>query len=1515
MADTAMGQGAIPTKGKEFWVGFMQNWIVSPNDNEQLNLFITSEQNTSGTVEIPGQGWSVDFTVTANQTTTVNVPNNIAEHLDSEVIHERGIYVATEDTVAVFAINFQNYTADGTRILPIQTLGTEYRVAAYRSATTSASNGSELLVVATEDDTEVEIIPTVNTFGGNPAGVPIIVQLNRGQSYQVKSASETLDLTGTVVRATEESGPCRPFAVFSGAVCAVVPGNCTACDHIYEQNMPTQTWGSEYVVIPFNNTTRYTYRVLAHEDNTTFSANGGAPTTINAGQFIEFNAVTDTRCVEADKPIAVIQYMEGFSCAQSGDPAMLILSASDQSIDQVTFTTVTSTVITQHSLSVIVEAADVGSFTVNGVAVPATDFTPVGTCENFYYSQLTVPQGSHELYSPNGMTVYVYGTGDAESYAYSVGSYTPPPPINIDYAVCSDGEVTLGLEAAYSNPYWYGQSDPETILGNELELVLTPPIVTDIYVGVGELFLSGCEVEVYYSVENPEPLDVSVSASMTSICNFQESQLQTQVTPPGNYQYSWSPPATLSNANGANPIASPSEDTSYEVLVTTLTGCSSGSAEISIEVAPGSIAEFAASTTADELCLGEEAEISFNIETVIFDDNFDPGVSWGLWDDIVNGASSENCGSVTGNALWFNGPGVRSAATNPINVENGGTVIFYLKYGTDVAPCDAVQFGEEVVLEYSIDGGGGPWNIIETFPIGMYEDFHQANVNIPPVAQTANTRFRWRQLATSGANQDNWAIDNVQIGSLNTVNPALTWFPTTGLEDPEALTTIAAPTEDTWYSMSFFDVNSGCQYNDSVFIGVIQTIEIDLTPDTVLCGTSEIQLEVTPLTSGNFTYTWTGQNLSSTSAQNPIASPTESGLYTVTLSTVGECSITGELEVIISNLQSLTLETSDDILCPDETAVLTATVVSGDPVSFEWSPIDGLEDPSELVSEVSPASTATYSITVTDDVTGCPLTQSVEIQVSLPFEVDAGEDEVLCVVNGYQLNATTDATQPVNWSWTNAAALDNATISNPTIQVDESFVFFATATDDLGCSVTDSVAVDFVFESFALGPDQVACVGDVVTISSGLPAGWDHTWSNGGTDPDTDVTETDTYSVNVLSPEGCEVEDDILVTFTPLPVIDFGDIPVLCEGEQYELSPGVVGAGYEWTTGAATSTIQVNQSGSFGVTVTDNLGCEGSGSIELTFYPLPVINLGDSLTVCEDQVPVLDAENPGSSYNWSNGESTQVISVLSPGIYSVEVTTAEGCLDSDQIVIEFSTYPVLDLGEDDLLCEGQSVALDAGNPTFSHLWSTGETTQEIVATETGLYQVAVDNGYCVSIDEVSLTFSPLPQMPDFAVYELCPEEFINTTLLNALNSGSTYLWNTGSTSQTILPENYGAYWVEVTTAFGCMLRFDHLIANACEDHTLFIPNAFTPGTDGINDIFKAEGTNIVDFELTIYNRWGEVVWQGVGIDSFWDGSFRGGSHYVEAENYVYNVNYTYRNQRTNTVSEVIQRRGFITVIR
>lgn len=1480
---------------------------------EELSVFITSDQTTSGTLEIPTQGWSQNFNITANETTTLTIPNVLAEHFTSEVIENKGVYISTEDTVAVFVINFESFSADATRILPIQTLGSEYRVAAYSGAFTGTEFGSELLIVATEDDTEIEIIPTVNTLGGQPAGVPFTVQLARGQSYQVKSANEGLDLTGTVVRATESSGGCRPFAVFSGSVCANIPENCTSCDHIFEQNLPVPFWGTEYISVPFASTGQYTLRVIANSPNTSVSLNGGAPSILAAGEFLEINSITGTRCITASAPVAVVQYMEGVSCAGNGDPAMLLLSSNDQRIDRITFSTVTSDVITDHGISVIIPVGDIGSFTVDGQIVNPSQFQTIPACSGFAYAHVSVNEGSHELFAPNGFTAYVYGVGPAESYAYCAGSYTPPVPFDVTETFCTNGDVILEIDPALTEPFWYAQSNPDEILGNGHTLVLEPPYTSDIYVGVGQLLASGCETEEFFSVESPDPIEVTINAP-SSMCTFQTVEVEAVTASSGNYVYQWSPSEAVEDPSSGSTTISPSETTTLIVTVSTPSGCGAGSATHTITVNAGNVTDFNLSMQETLLCHGESTLLTLDLSTLIFEDNFDPGVSWGLWSSITGGAASQNCGSVSGNALYFNGAGNRQATTNPVNVENGGEIHFNLKLGSGGWPCELVDAGEEIVLEYSTSGLGGPYTLIDTYFPADFVDFTLVTVPIPAAAVSPNTQFRWRQLINSGANQDNWALDDVAIGAVNAVEPAVTWNPLVGVADPNATESLVTPEESAWYSISFTDSGNGCTYSDSVFIEVVPPLNLQLNNDTTICVGESLQLQAMVDYQGSASFTWQGPALDNPGTAAPIATPNESATYSVLVETPAGCTAEGAVEVTLNALSNL-MVTGGGALCNGEPGFIEADF-DGDPTTlvWAWSPTGGLADPNELATEAHPDASTWYVFTVGDLTGGCVLTDSVHVQVGVPFSIDPGDDLVLCEVAGYQLDVETDATQPLAWTWTNAEVLSEASVPNPVILQDGNFTFEVTATDPVGCEATATLEVVWLTEGFGLGEAVEACEGTPVEISSGLGEGAAHTWSTGEATPVITVNDSGVYSVTVETIDGCEVSDEVEVTFFAFPDLSFDVPPTLCDGETYEIIPLTNGFTFEWSTGDNTESIVVSESATYALTAFNEIGCATMDEVALFFNSLPQINLVEEIVLCDSETAVLDAGNDGVIYTWSTGESSQIIAVTEEGAYSVEVVSEVGCSNTATTEVFVSSFPVVELGPDTALCEGQWLLLDAGLDGWQYSWSSGQASQTIQVNETGFYSVEVSNGYCITEASVSAVFLPVPEAPEFGVDRYCPEEAIEPLMLDAENAGSEFLWSNGSTAQEIELSVGGSYWVTITNEFGCAATFFHEVAARCDGYTLYIPNAFTPDNDGVNDIFQPKGTNILDFEMTIWNRWGEVVWVGESLDDYWDGSYPGGTHYVQADAYVYTVRFRYLTENDRP-SQWLDQRGSVIVIR
>ena len=283
--------------------------------------------------------------------------------------------------------------------------------------------------------------------------------------------------------------------------------------------------------------------------------------------------------------------------------------------------------------------------------------------------------------------------------------------------------------------------------------------------------------------------------------------------------------------------------------------------------------------------------------------------------------------------------------------------------------------------------------------------------------------------------------------------------------------------------------------------------------------------------------------------------------------------------------------------------------------------------------------------------------------------------------------------------------------------------------------------------------------------------------------------------------------------------------------------------------------------------------CSGSDQVVVQFDPIPTDVLGD-VTSCIDQPVLLDAGNPGSTYLWSNGSTDASITVNGTGTYSVQITNAFGCGLQAEAQVDFVPYPVVDLGIERAICQGGSVLLDAGNPTAMHQWSNQASTSAISVGTSGTYWVAVDNGHCTTRDTVTVRVDPVPDRLAQRNVMVCLDEPPRMVLLDAGNPGARYSWSTGDTTRTIEADQYGMFLVVVTNSFGCSLEDQVVVEQSCIP-TLYLPNTFTPNDDGRNDTWVPVGRNIGEIELTVFDRWGSVIFRSTDPEKGWDGSING----------------------------------------
>jgi hypothetical protein len=418
----------ISSKGKEFWLGFMDHTNTT---QAEMDLYITSDSSTTGTVYIDGENWSKTFTVTANQVTIVRVPSTTAHVGCTDCIQDKGIRVVAGKPVAVYSHIHRNYRSDATLVLPTEATGKVYRVMGWEQESRSSGgerHRSQFMIIATSDDTKINITPTdvVSSAGvDKAANVTYSITLDKGEVYQGQAPNRYDDLTGTLIEVidTGASASCKKIAVFSGnsGTRLGCGGGFSSIDNLYEQLYPVKSWGTEFCYVPLKDRAYDLLRVVAHQDNTALIINGSFIRLLNAGQFYESGQISSAQYITTNKPVSVAQFQSIQACGSGqGDPSMTIISPIQQTLKDIVVYSSEFERITDNYINVAMKTKDTSSFTIDGKKVAFKTFDKA----SFYsYAQIEVNKGFQQLKSGgDGFVAVAYGMGSFESYGYAAGA-------------------------------------------------------------------------------------------------------------------------------------------------------------------------------------------------------------------------------------------------------------------------------------------------------------------------------------------------------------------------------------------------------------------------------------------------------------------------------------------------------------------------------------------------------------------------------------------------------------------------------------------------------------------------------------------------------------------------------------------------------------------------------------------------------------------------------------------------------------------------------------------------------------------------------------------------------------------------------------------------------------------------------------------------------------------------------------------------------------------------------------
>ncbi|MEL6699752.1 MAG: T9SS type A sorting domain-containing protein, partial [Bacteroidota bacterium] len=421
-------------------------------------------------------------------------------------------------------------------------------------------------------------------------------------------------------------------------------------------------------------------------------------------------------------------------------------------------------------------------------------------------------------------------------------------------------------------------------------------------------------------------------------------------------------------------------------------------------------------------------------------------------------------------------------------------------------------------------------------------------------------------------------------------------------------------------------------------------------------------------------------------------------------------------------------------------------------------------------------------------------------------------DTAICAGDTLNVGATQAY---ASYLWNNGA-------TTPSISSDTSGSFFLQVIGFNGCISPLSDTVDLVVNPLPTQPMIVTsdtltfCADDSVSLSG--PAGFAYLWSSGDTTQTIVVDTAGSFTLAIIDNNGCEspLSATVSTTVNPLPaqpLISASGPLQFCEGGAVQLS-GPANFAYQWNNGSSTQTITIDSSGSFTLVVIDTNSCASAASLPInvqvdTLPAQPIIEVPNNGVICSGDTLTLTGPTGFTNYIWSNGATTPSLQVDTVGSFSLIVFDSNSCESpvSDTVSTTIRPLPLtpsISVNGPLAFCAGDSVTIST-TALGTYLWNTGDSTQSIVASQSGQYFLSVEDSLgCVSptSDSALLTVNSLPAQPSIIPLDtvICEGEIVE---LIALGEGS-ILWSNGDTLSSILVDSISSWTVTVTDSLGCI---------------------------------------------------------------------------------------------------------------
>lgn len=353
------------------------------------------------------------------------------------------------------------------------------------------------------------------------------------------------------------------------------------------------------------------------------------------------------------------------------------------------------------------------------------------------------------------------------------------------------------------------------------------------------------------------------------------------------------------------------------------------------------------------------------------------------------------------------------------------------------------------------------------------------------------------------------------------------------------------------------------------------------------------------------------------------------------------------------------------------------------------------------------------------------------------------------------------------------------------------------------------------------------------------------------------------------------------------PVFNLGSDTTICSGDSLLLSTGLDSTyTFSWSNGSSLPAQRLSTPGIFHVSV-HKAGCSSTDTVVLSLRSRPVFSLGADTIICDGDSIKLDP-GLGAAYNyqWSSSDTNQYQWVSKKGLYWLQVSDSF-CNSTDSMNLDLQPTPLIRLPADTFLCAGDSLRLQLLSPgSYTYQWSTGAVTPATPVQTSAVYRVRVEQGKCRAADSSKVNIYPAATALELGIdTHLCHGAAIQLSAV--AGQPAIYTWQDGSTDSVLQVSLPGVYFVKRQTT--CITEADSITIDPCPCK-LRVPNVFTPDADGFNDVFRADSCEPRSFNMLIYNRWGQLLFESQDIRQGWDGRSKSGD--APEGTYYWQVRYT-----------------------